>query len=70
MDQKIIYRTPSQFRPREMNGPNMLRAYRQSPEDVCLQLRLNKSFVSVSLLLAEARELGEYLIAAAQESVT
>jgi len=43
-----------------------VRAYRQSPEDVYLQLRWKGRYVGVSLTFEEARQLGAHLISEAE----
>ena len=42
-----------------------VRAYRQSPEDVYLQMRWKGRYVGVSLTFDEARQLGAHLISEA-----
>jgi hypothetical protein len=42
---------------------HFVRAYRQSPEDVYLQMRWKGRYVGVSLTFEEARNLGRHLIA-------
>jgi len=45
---------------------HFVRAYRQSPENVYLQIRWKGRFVGVSLTFDEARQLGAHLISEAE----
>lgn len=49
--------------------PNSLRAYRESPASVAVQIRLAKDYVSASLSFDEARQFGQMIIDAANETV-
>jgi len=46
----------------DMNSQNSVRVYRQSPEDVLLQIRHTKDIISVSLTFEEAWQLVDALI--------
>jgi len=46
----------------EAKAAHWVRAYRQSPEDVYLQLRWKGRYVGVSMTFEEARQLGMHLI--------
>ena len=48
--------------PVEDHAAYWVRAYRQSPEDVYLQMRWKGRYVGVSLTFDEARQLGAHLI--------
>jgi len=50
-----------------MTSQNAVRCYRNSPEDVMVQIRRIKEYVSVALTFDEAREFGQALIDAANE---
>jgi hypothetical protein len=50
----------------EMNHKNTVRSYRESPETVCLQIRLDGRYVSASMTFAQAIELGQHLIGEAR----
>jgi hypothetical protein len=52
--------------PVEEQAAHWVRAYRQSPEDVYLQLRWKGRYVGVSLTFDEARQLGAHLISEAE----
>lgn len=54
-------------RVKDMNAQNCARAYRNSPEDVMLQLRRVTDYIGVALQFDEARRIGKALIAAADE---
>lgn len=54
-------------RVKDMNAQNCARAYRNSPEDVMLQLRRTNDYIGVALQFDEARRIGKALIAAADE---
>jgi hypothetical protein len=45
-----------------LTAQNSVRAYRQSPEDICLQIRLETRFAQVSLTFEEAEALAKLLI--------
>src|SRR5712692_4679481 len=49
----------------ELNSPNSVRVYRASPEDVMLQLRRTKDYISIALSFAECRALAAMLVEAA-----
>jgi len=46
----------------DMNAQNSVRVYRQSPEDVLLQIRRTRDYTSVSLTFDEAWDLVDALI--------
>lgn len=50
-----------------LSSPNTVRAYRNSTEDGILQIRLNKDYVSATLLPVELREIAALLLAVATE---
>lgn len=61
----LYTRNPPRMRMvKHMEGQNSVRAYRDSPEGVHLQLRLTGRYVGVSLSFDEARELVTRLQAA------
>ena len=49
-----------------LSAPNSVRAFRASPEDVVLQIRREKDYVSVSLTFEEARQIAEALLSAVE----
>jgi hypothetical protein len=53
---------------KELTGANSVRAYRESPETVCLQIRLETRFANVSLTFEEAEALAKVLIDAARKA--
>ena len=50
---------------RGMTAPNCVRAFRQDPEGVCLQIRLQTRSVSAYLTLAQALDLAKGILDAA-----
>lgn len=44
-----------------------VRAYRASPEEVCLQIRVEKRYANIFLTFEEARELARRILASAEE---
>ena len=51
----------------DLSGQDCLRVYRNSPEDVMLQMRRTKDYIGIALSFDEARALAAMLIAAAGE---
>ncbi len=49
---------------KEMNEPNCVRAYRKSPEDIELQIRLENRYVRIALSFQETKQLINMLIGA------
>jgi hypothetical protein len=47
--------------------PGCVRVYKQSPEDICLQIRGERRFASVSIFPDEARRIAELLIETADK---
>lgn len=49
-----------------LSSPNSVRIYRNSPEDVMLQMRRTKDYIGIALTFVEAREVAARLIAACE----
>lgn len=47
-----------------ISSPHSIRAYRSSPEDIQLQVRLKSEYVTCSLTFDEAREVSAAILAA------
>jgi hypothetical protein len=52
---------------RDMNGQDCVRVYRNSPEDVVLQIRRKNDFIQIALMFDEAKEVADKLLAAIAE---
>lgn len=52
-----------------LSSPNSVRVYRNSPEDVMLQLRRTMDYASVTLSFNEARQLAAMLLAVVEDQV-
>jgi hypothetical protein len=46
----------------KLNGPNCLRSHHWGPGDVCVQIRMESSFVSAILSVAQARTFAQNII--------
>lgn len=65
-DREFLYpRNPPRMRiVRAMQAENSVRAYRESPEGVCVQIRLSGRYATVSLSFDEAREFARRILVA------
>jgi hypothetical protein len=52
---------------KEMDGQDCVRVYRNSPEDVVLQIRRKNDFIQIALMFDEAQEVANKLLAAIAE---
>jgi hypothetical protein len=52
---------------KEMDGQDCVRVYRNSPEDVVLQIRRKNDFIQIALMFDEAKEIADKLLTAIAE---
>ena len=51
-----------------LSSPNTVRVWRNSPEDVMLQLRRTKDYISIALTFEEARQIAAMLVEAVDDA--